>query len=84
MVIWGALVIADSPQFSTLVAISAPANYKGSAITIVNCIGFFITIISIQIVTKYINNFSSYIPFLILAIGPAIGLINMKNDRILK
>lgn len=79
MIIWGTLVISDSPQFSTLVAISAPSNYKGSAITIVNCIGFFITIISIQIVTKYTSDFSSFLPFTILAIGPLIGLINLKN-----
>lgn len=74
MIIWGMLVIADSPQLSTLVAQSATANYKGTSITLVNCIGFLITIFSIQIITNYTDNLSSFIPFIILAFGPLLGI----------
>jgi len=45
---WGMVVVADSPLFSTLVAQNAPQETRGTSLTIVNCIGFSITIISIQ------------------------------------
>ena len=49
LIFWGLVVIADSPLFSTLVAKNAPAENKGTALTIVNSIGFAITIVSIQL-----------------------------------
>ena len=48
------VVIADSPLFSTLVAYNAANTSKGTALTIVNSIGFAITILSIQIL-KVLN-----------------------------
>jgi MFS family permease len=75
----GVVVIADSPLFSTLVAQHAPEESRGSSLTIVNSIGFAITIISIQ----FINIMSTYIHgqyiYLLLAIGPIFGLIAMLN-----
>ena len=44
------MVIADSPMFATLVAQNAPVAQKGTALTIVNSIGFAITIVSIQFI----------------------------------
>jgi hypothetical protein len=41
----------DSPLLSTLVAQNAPAEIKGTTLTIVNSIGFAITIISIQLIS---------------------------------
>jgi MFS family permease len=74
LVVWGMLVIADSPLFSTLVAQNAPPASKGTALTIVNSIGFAITIVSIQLL-NYLQTFIGiqYI-FLVLAIGPAVGI----------
>ncbi|MDB2385369.1 MFS transporter, partial [Polaribacter sp.] len=51
LLFWSMVVIADSPLFSTLVAKAAPQEEKGTALTIVNCIGFSITIISIQLLS---------------------------------
>lgn len=79
---WGMVVIADSPLFSTLVAQNAPSKNKGTALTIVNCIGFAITIISIQALTYLMNSYNTYWIFLVLAIGPILGLINLKTKRI--
>jgi len=80
MLLWGMFVIIDSPQISTLVAQTAPIAYKGTAITIVNCIGFALTIISIQILSFLEGiNFSPFI-FIILAIGPLIGFYKLKNS----
>lgn len=83
LLFWGFVVIADSPLFSTLVAQNAPAETKGTSITIVNCIGFFITIVSIQFI-QFANEIidSDYV-YTLLAIGPALGLINLfryKSD----
>lgn len=81
MMFWGMVIIADSPLFSTLVAQNAESKSKGSALTIVNCIGFSITIISIQLlnVIKEMND-PKYL-FVILAIGPALGLVGLKTQK---
>ena len=75
LLFWGMVVIADSPLFSTLVANSAELRVKGTALTIVNCIGFAITIVSIQFITtlSYLIN-PAYL-LVLLALGPMTGLI---------
>jgi MFS family permease len=75
LIFWGMVVIADSPLLSTLVAQNAPAEIKGTALTIVNCIGFSITIISIQLITGMIALTDSNAIYAILAVGPVLGLI---------
>jgi MFS family permease len=49
LLFWGIVVAGDSPQFSALNASSAPPEQVGSALTIANCIGFAISIVSIQL-----------------------------------
>ena len=46
-----ATTASDSPQFSTLNARFAPREFVGSALTIVTCIGFSLTIASIEMVS---------------------------------
>ncbi len=79
LIFWGMVVIADSPLFSTLVAQNAPAELKGTALTIVNCIGFAITIISIQGITAIMTITESNSLYVILAIGPILGLIALRK-----
>jgi len=77
LLIWGLAVIADSPLLSTLVAQNAPAASKGTALTIVNCLGFAITIFSIQL----LNGLSSSQPstmYVVLAIGPILGGVALR------
>jgi len=76
--IWGFSVVADSPQFSTLVAQSAPAENKGTALTIVTSIGFAITIVSIQLLKAVYDGLKQNSLVLLLA-GPIIGLLFLKN-----
>ena len=78
LIIWGLSAAADSPQFSALVAATAPAENKGSALTIVICIGFAITIVSIFFIDQLQHwaTFPKYI-FSFLSIGPILGLISM-------
>jgi MFS family permease len=78
---WGLVVIADSPLFSTLVAQSAPAETKGSSLTIVNCIGFTITIISIQLLNILLNKSNTQFAYLFLSIGPILGLMALRKNR---
>lgn len=75
LLFWGMVVIADSPLFSTLVAQNAPPEIKGTALTIVNCIGFSITIVSIQLINGVRTLTDSSSIYIILAIGPVFGLI---------
>lgn len=81
MFVWGMAVIVDSPLFSTLVAQNAVAEYKGSSLTIVNCIGFSITIISIQLIGALKTEANEQYIYMLLAFGPILGLIALrKND----
>ncbi|HYK76769.1 MAG TPA: MFS transporter [Daejeonella sp.] len=81
--IWGLVVVADSPLFSTLVAQNAPEESIGTSLTIVNSIGFSITIISIQFVSYLSDKINPQYIYLLLAIGPILGLsalLNRKNN----
>lgn len=81
LLIWGITVAGDSPQFSTLNAKTAPQDYVGSALTIVTSIGFFITIISIQLESVLVRMLNPNFIFVMLVIGPVFGL--RKLTRIL-
>lgn len=78
LIFWGLVVVADSPLFSTLVAHNAPGEIKGTALTIVNCIGFSITIVSIQTVTWLLPYVNPAYLYLFLALGPAAGLYALR------
>lgn len=78
LLIWGITVGGDSPQFSALNALNAPKELVGSALTIVNCIGFSITIVSIQLVTWMAHFIDTRWLFLILTVGPVAGLYAMR------
>ena len=79
LMIWGITVAGDSPQFSTLNAKTAPRNYVGSALTMITSIGFFITIVSIQLESVLIKVFNPAFIFATLVIGPIFGLRNMRR-----
>jgi MFS family permease len=79
--IWGITVIADSPLFSSLVAKHVPNENKGSALTIVNCIGFSITILSIEFINSISKHMAPHLVYSLLAIGPFFGLWSLINMR---
>ncbi len=82
LLIWGLAVVADSPQFSTLVAQTAPSELKGTALTIVNSIGFAISIVSLQFLKQVGFWFHEKFMFMWLALGPALGCLALV--RLLK
>ncbi|HEY1023051.1 MAG TPA: MFS transporter [Sphingobacteriaceae bacterium] len=76
---WSMAVVADSPQFSTLVAHHAPAEFKGTALTMVNCLGFSITIVSLQVINLLRPMVDPHYLYLFLAPGPFLGLLAMRK-----
>ena len=79
LLFWGMVVVADSPLLSTLVAQNAPAEIKGTALTIVNSIGFAITIISIQLISGLRTVTDTNYIYISLAIGPILGLLALSK-----
>lgn len=78
---WGLVVIADSPLFSTLVATNTEPETKGTALTIINSIGFAITIVSIQLLSYLQSSTESHYIFLLLAVGPIIGVRSLITKK---
>ena len=77
--VWGLSGTADSPLFSSLIAKNAPATLKGTSLTLVNCIGFTITIISIQVINLLAKEMNSHYLYMVLAIGPILGLLALRR-----
>ena len=82
--LWGIFVTSDSPQFSTLVANAVPLQLKGTALTLVNCIGFSISVISIQLLTFWLDAVNPTYIFTLLSIGPILGLLAMQKGGLNK
>ena len=78
LLFWGAVVAGDSPQFSALNAAYAPPGRVGSALTIANCIGFAITIVSIQLLAAASAALGPRWLMWPLAPGPMLGLLALR------
>jgi len=78
LIFWGVVVVGDSPQYSAIIALSAPKELVGSALTFVNSLGFAITIVSIWVVSQFAVVIDSSFILVILVLGPIAGLISMK------
>jgi MFS family permease len=81
LLFWGMTVIMDSPQFSSMVSGYAPVENRGTALTIVNCIGFTISIISIQLLDFLSVWMETRWIFLFLFPGPLLGVMSLLSIR---
>jgi len=79
LLLWGITVSADSPQFSTMVSKSAPEEYRGTAITLVTCLGFGISVLSIQLLSWIKTHIDLTYLFLFLLPGPVLGLLFFRK-----
>lgn len=79
LLIWGFAVVGDSAQFSAIVAKTATPLYVGTALTVVNGIGFAITVLSIQLLSTLMESWPPENIFLLLAPGPVIGLLLFRS-----
>ncbi len=79
LVLWGVTVAGDSPQFSALTAANAPREAVGSVLTLTNCIGFAISVLSIELFVQLAQTvpLGSLLPW--LALGPALGCWAMRS-----
>jgi len=78
LIFWGIVVIGDSPQYSAIIALSAPKELVGSGLTLVNSIGFAITILSLWFVYQFLDIINISYALMLLAVGPILGLISLK------
>lgn len=81
LLLWGFTVVGDSPQFSTLVAHSVARERAGTALTLINCVGFAITIPAIELLTRSSLAWSPKWAMLLLAPGPLLGLYASRGLR---
>ena len=78
LLVWGTTVAGDSPQFSALTARNAPPAVVGSVLTFTNCIGFAISVASIELFVRASGAWplAAVLPF--LAVGPVLGLLALR------
>jgi len=76
LLFWGWVVIMDSPQFSSAAATQAPTEWTGTALTIMNSIGFSITIGSVSLLGSLPV---THTYFWWLLPGPLLGLLFFRT-----
>jgi DHA1 family inner membrane transport protein len=74
LLLWGATVAGDSPQFSALTAGNSPPSVVGSVLTFTNCLGFAISVVSIELFVRATQYWplAAVLPW--LGVGPLVGL----------
>jgi MFS family permease len=79
--VWGASVVADSAQFSTMVTELADPAYVGTALTLQLALGFTLTVATLWLVPLLHTRWGWTAAFALLAPGPAIGIAAMLRLR---
>jgi sugar phosphate permease len=77
--LWGFFVIADSAQFSVLVTESVPPHAVGTALTLQTSLGFLLTAVVIQLVPPFVALVGWRWAFVILALGPVLGIWSIRR-----
>jgi len=81
VLVWGASVVADSAQFSTMVTELADPAYVGTALTLQLALGFTLTVATLWLVPLLHEHWGWTAAFAMLAPGPAIGIVAMLRLR---
>ncbi len=75
--VWGASVVADSAQFSTMVTELADPAYVGTALTLQLAIGFTLTVATLWLVPVLRDVGGWTAAFVMLVPGPIVGIVAM-------
>jgi MFS family permease len=81
IVVWGFSVVADSAQFSALVSEHAPRDHVGTALTLQTCVGFLLTIVTIELLPRVAAGMGWQFASLLLVPGPLLGAWAMARLR---
>jgi MFS family permease len=76
---WGMTVVADSAQFSALVADNTRPEYVGTALTVETCSGYLLTMLTIRVVPSLAAVVGWELVFLALVPGPVLGAWAMRR-----
>ncbi len=79
--IWGTAVVADSAQFSALVADNSRPEYVGTALTVETCSGYLLTMLTIRVIPWLAPVVGWQWVFLALVPGPVFGAWAMRRLR---
>jgi len=79
--VWGTAVVADSAQFSALVADNSRPEYVGTALTVETCSGYLLTMLTIRVVPSLAVAVGWQWVFLVLVPGPVFGWWAMRRLR---
>jgi hypothetical protein len=71
--VWGTAVVADSAQFSALVADNSRPQYVGTALTVETCSGYLLTMLTIRIIPSLAETVGWQWAFIALIPGPIVG-----------
>lgn len=80
--IWGASVVADSPQFSASIAELSDRRLVGTMLTVQTSAGFLLTLVTIHLVPVFVDMVGWRFAFVFLAAGPMIGVLAMWRLRV--
>lgn len=81
VMVWGFAVVADSAQFSALVSEHAPSDHIGTALTLQTCVGFLLTMVTIELLPRLAAATSWRWASLLLVPGPLLGAWAMARVR---
>ena len=79
--VWGFAVVADSAQFSACTSELCEPHHIGTALTLQNSLGFFLTMVTIRLVPQVDRWVGTQWSMAFLAIGPACGIAAMLRLR---
>ena len=78
ILLWGAFVVADSAQFSAMIADAAPPEVAGSLMALQTALGFALTAITVQMAPLVAAEIGWQWTLAMLAAGPVFGIAALR------